>query len=250
MAGPLSVHAAAVAFQNPATATWGNWARNSPSTVHVAYDVFANPAGFGVSPVLPDSTPDKAAFGVKATNGALLLTKKKNSSATPAAFITGSGNIYSFADVLDFDLILQPGSSHTSNLTGKPVTVALQLSILGSDLDFNSVKLLGQKWETKTLLSSGAAAGPGGTGTGVDNEYLFLWHLSSALAVYTFDFAARESSLSLDALTVDIGPTRVVAPPIVVPPVVTPPITTVPLPPALPGLLGAIALLALRRRAA
>ncbi|CAN0480840.1 unnamed protein product, partial [Phaeothamnion confervicola] len=152
---------------------------------------------------------------------------------TPAAFITGSGNIYSFSDVLDFDLIVQPGTAHTA-LGSRPITVALQLSVLGSDLDFSSVKLLGQNWTSKTVLATGAASGPGGTGTGVDNEYLFIWQLSAALPVYTFDFSARDTSLSLEALSVDIGPARVVTvPPVVIPPVIVPPpATVVPLPPA------------------
>lgn len=240
---PASTLAATVAFQNPASATWGNWTRSTAGAIYVHYDVFGNPPGLGTTPVLPDQTPDKGKFGTSGTQGATLLTRKKGSTASPAAFITGSANIYSFSDVLDFDLIVQAGSAHTA-LGSQSITVALQLAVLGADIDHASVKLLGQSWASRTLLASGSSSQPGGSGTGVDNEYLYLWNLTAALPVYTFDFAAIGTSLSLEAVAVDIGP----APNL--PPVVPPPISAVPLPAA--GLLLGGTLLAaplLRRRA-
>ena len=196
--------AANVAFQDPASASWGNWTRGSSGTLYVHWDRFRNEPNIGVSPVLPDTTPDVAAHGL-AASGALLITGKKNSNATPAAFITGSGNIYSFADILDFDVIVNANAAHTK-LGMTPVTVALQLSVLGTDIDHGSVKLLGQSFDSRRTLNTGAASGPGGTGTGVDNEYLYLWQLPFASAVYVFEFAARDTSLSLDAIAIDIGP--------------------------------------------
>ncbi len=238
---PVTALAVTVAFQDPGPAAWGDWNRGTAGSVYVHYDAFGNPPPLGTAPVLPDTTPDKGNFGTL-TNGAILLTKKKGSTAAPAAFITGSANIYSFSDILDFDLIVQPTAAHTA-LGTHPITVALQVAVLGSDLDDTSVKLLGQTFSSKIVLHEGSASGPGGEGTGVDNEYLYLWHLNAASSVYTFDFAAVSTSLSLEAVAVDIGPAT-----IVVPPVEPPPTTPIPLP--APMLMLGAALMALSGRRA
>ncbi|MEQ8231725.1 MAG: hypothetical protein RLW61_05685 [Gammaproteobacteria bacterium] len=205
-----SVDAAAVAFQDPATAAWGDWTRGSAGSAYVHYDRFRNEPDIGVAPVLPDSTPDRGALGLAANNGSILVTGKKGSTAQPAAFITGSGNIYSFNDELAFQLVVSPASAHTA-LGVRPITAALQVSALGADIDHASVRLNGAAWSQRVTLATGNSSAPGGTdgGTGVDNEYLYLWELPVALGTYAFAFAAADTSLSLDAVAVDIGPQAV-----------------------------------------
>lgn len=200
--------AAAVAFQDPASAAWGDWARSSVGSVYVHYDRFRNQPDIGVAPVLPDTTPDRGALGLAGARGSLLVTGKKGSTAQPAAFITGGGNIYSFNDVLAFDLVLSPSASHTA-LGVRPITAALQISALGADIDHASVKLNGSAWSQRVTLATGHSSAPngsGGSGSGIDNEYLYLWELPVALGTYAFAFAAADTSLSLDAVAVDIGP--------------------------------------------
>ncbi|MEQ8661645.1 MAG: hypothetical protein RLW62_12590 [Gammaproteobacteria bacterium] len=205
-----AVDAAAVAFQDPASAAWGEWTRGSAGSVYVHYDRFRNEPDIGVAPVLPDTTPDRGALGLAAANGSLLITGRKGSSAPPSAFITGGGNIYSFNDVLAFQLLVSPAGAHAA-LGVRPITAALQVSVLGADLDHASVTLNGSTWSERVTLATGSSSAPGGSGgsgSGVDNEYLYLWKLPVALGTYAFAFAAADTSLSLDAVAIDIGPQR------------------------------------------
>src|SRR5262249_45060080 len=154
------------------------WTRNSAGSIFVGWDIF------GATSVFGDNTPDVGNFGtLGGAKAPILLTGKKGSQQAPQAFVTGSSNIYSFDDILAFSAIVQTNAAHQALGANAPITVALQLSILGSDIDDNSVKLFGQRFDTKTVLSTGSASGPSGQG-GVDNEYLYLWHLTGALPVY------------------------------------------------------------------
>jgi len=181
--------AAPTAFQNPATAAWGGWNRGDAGTLWAGWDVFNN---------LVDQTPDLGSFN---TDTAVVITN------SPGHFVTGGGNIYSFSNPGDFDAIFVPTSLGTGLFN-----VAVQISVLGTDLDAASVLLNGLSWTSRTVLdtgTSGAPAGSGGTGTGVDNEYLFVWENVSRVTtqdIFGLEFNALSSSMSLDALTIDVGP--------------------------------------------
>lgn len=219
--------AASTSFQSPDTATWGDWRRGDAGSLYVHWERFDAFLPIGFPSALPDSTPDRARIGVRS---ATLIPNN------PGAFITGSGaggNVYSFGDINDFDVIVQP----VDGFPLSPLTVALQVSVVGTDFDDASIKLNGAGFTSKTVLATGSAAAPGGvggTGNGVDNEYLYLWQnvqrVSTAVPFF-FDLRALGTSNSLDALAIDIGPVAL-AP--------TPPDTPAPVP--LPGPLGLLAL--------
>jgi len=212
----LNAHAASTSFQSPNTAAWGNWTRGTTGSLYVHWEEFDAYLKPGFPSALPDSKPDRGNFGAKSA------TVIPNNAG---AFITGSGaggNIYSFADINDFDVIVVANNG----LASGPLTVALQVSVLGVDLADSSIKLNGVGYTSRSVLATGSSSAPGGSGgsgTGVDNEYLYLWQnvqLPPA-SLFLFDLRAVATSNSLDALSIDIGPMKtVVNPP---PPVVNPP---------------------------
>lgn len=207
--------ALSTAFQTPQNADWGGWTRGAAGTIFAGWEEFDSfvPVGFPVA--LPDSTPDKGSSGAKQ---AVLIPNNGG------AFVTGSGaggSIYSFSDINDFDVILLPKTNQPLG----PVTVALQVSVVGTDLNHNTIKLNGHKWAERRTLATGTSSAPGGSGgsgSGVDNEYLYLWFdVPRVLAAepYAFDLRAAGTSNSLDALYVDIGtaPMRPPSPPVPTP---------------------------------
>lgn len=232
-------HAAAIAFQDPATANWGGWSRGQTGSVSVAWEKFDSCVMNGVCVALPDRSPDVGNLGTVPGRSVIIPNN-------PGAFITGSGlggNIYSFGDIPDFDVIIQPAATHLPPV-GKIgyVTVALQLAILGVDLNDSTVKLNGLTYSSKTVLKQKTTtAGQGG----IDNEYLYLWANLVASPVYVFDFTAARSSLSLDHVAIDVGPYRLVQTPPITP---IPPVGQVPLPAAGWLLISGLGLLGSFRR--
>lgn len=176
------------AFQDSSTASWGGWTRGDANTSFVYWDHIGGPDVLDIV----DDSPDGGNFG---TNFAQLV------SNNAGAFVTGSGaggNIYSFSDTPDFTIDLDTDYAAPAS----PVTVALQMKILGTDLDASSVKLGGLAWDSTQTLFSGQAGGPFG---GAELEYLFIWTNVAADVAYQLDFLAQGSSMSLDEVSVDIG---------------------------------------------
>ena len=175
-------------FQDSNTASWGGWAHGDANTSFVHWDHIGGPDVLA----LVDDTPDAGNIG---TSFAQLAPNNAG------AFVTGSGaggNIYSFSDTPDFTVDID--TDYAAPAT--PVTVALQLKILGTDLDASSVKLGGLAWDSTETLFSGQAGGPFG---GAELEYLFVWNNVAADVAYQLDFLAQGSSMSLDEVSVDIG---------------------------------------------
>lgn len=227
-----TTYAASTHFQNPGTASWGEWQRSDPSSIYVHWEEFdAFVDGSGGTSVLPDTAPDIANIG---SDFSVLIANNTGS------FITGggaSGNIYSFSDTADFSIAIDSSSAH-ENLPPGDMRVALQVAFAGTEIDDSSVKLLGSfPFTQKIVLVQADASGEFG---GVQNEYLYLWDLEYnnplplPLAAFSIDFKAEGSSLSLDAVAIDIGPVST--------------ISSVPLPPAFLLALPCIAGLARMRR--
>lgn len=178
-----------IAFQDPATAAWGGWSRGDASTSYVHWAHIDS---------LSDESPDAGNLGTSfaglyANNG--------------GAFLTGGGaggNVYSFSDTPDFSVEFE-----TDYAAPSTVTVALQLKILGTDLDSSQVTLGGMAWDSTETLFSGSAGGPFG---GASKEYLFVWENVSGDTDYYLDFTATGSSMSLDEVSVDIAPSAVPLP--------------------------------------
>lgn len=193
--------AASTSFQDPGTSSWGGWNRGDAGTVYVHWEEYGDTDGM-TNDFTPDAGFSGAALGHHLTNN-------------PGGFITGGGlggNIYSFSDTPDFTTYTQPAGPITPGVGGA-VTVALQIANLGTDLDLSSVELMvggvGVAADSVTTLFSGSAGGPFG---GAVFERLFLWTLASDIGFYQFDYNALGSSLSLDALSIDIGPAAVPIP--------------------------------------
>ena len=221
--------AGAVAFQDPATASWGGWSIGDAETSHGYWDVITQDNA-GASFIF-DGAPDNGDFN----NSSAVL-----SANNPGAFVTGGGlggNVYSFSDTPSFNLDINPSYSFADAGT---VTVALQLKVLGTLLDFASVDLGGLAASSATTTHTGTAGGPFG---GAAEEYLFVWEDVVASTAYSLNFAALGSSMSLDEVQFDIGG-YVKDAVIVIPP------NAVPVPAALlmfgPALLG---FMGLRRKA-
>ena len=151
-----------------------------PGSIHARWDVFTNPFG------PPGNLPDGTTIGSGATS---TITQ-----TVEGAFIAGSGNIYSFGSVNDFDLVID-----SSDLSGPVTTVAVQFKTLGTELDYDSILLDGL---TPTFTEELFRQELGGFG-GFDVEYLAIWRLGQALTSYQVDFTAAGSSLSLDEVRVD-----------------------------------------------
>lgn len=226
LAAATNAPAAATNFQSPATASWGGWQRGAAGTLYVHWEQFDSFLPFGFPSALPDATPDRGNVGARS---AVLIPNN------PGAFVTGGGaggNIYSFGDINDFDVIVRPVDGFPLG----PVTVALQVSVLGVDFDDASIRLNGEAFSSKQVLSTGSSSAPGGMGGGIDNDTLYLWQnvqRVNAAVPFFFDLRALGTSNSLDALAIDIGPWA--APP----GTPTPPSTPAPVP--LPAPLGLFA---------
>jgi hypothetical protein len=180
-------------FQDPATAGWDGftWTRGAPGTLFAGWDVFDS---------ISDRTPD---LGQHNTSTALFM------ATSPATFLTGSRNLYSFSTMTEFNALIVPQA-----LDPGLYTVAVQIAVLGRSIDPASLTLNGQPWTSRRVLRSGTAALPpghvdtGGMG-GVDNEYLFLWsgfERQTARDIFSFDLRGAGTSNSLAAFSVDVGP--------------------------------------------
>ncbi|MGE3773337.1 MAG: VPLPA-CTERM sorting domain-containing protein [Gammaproteobacteria bacterium] len=177
---------AQAAFENPATASWGGWTRGDAGTIYHEWAVFSDegPAGG----VIVDTTPEVGSIGP---------APHSHTENSGNAFLTGGGNIYSFSAATDFTVDIGGTAA-----AGQPTRVALQIRTLGTELDYDTVTLNGAAWDSKVELGRVALGGMGGA----DVETLFLWTLTDSLASYVFDFNSSESSMSLDALSVDVAP--------------------------------------------
>lgn len=96
-----------------------------------------------------------------------------------------------------------------NGLASGPLTVALQVSVLGVDLADSSIKLNGVGYTSRSVLATGSSSAPGGSGgsgTGVDNEYLYLWqNVQPPASLFLFDLRAVATSNSLDVLSIPSG---------------------------------------------
>ncbi|MEM7401338.1 MAG: hypothetical protein AAF304_05250 [Pseudomonadota bacterium] len=195
----VPAYAVSASFQDPATASWGSWNRGDTGTVYVHWEEFDDcTPGIPFCLANPDTVPDEGNFGASTSVVDPL---------DPTAFVTGSGaggNIYTFSGVQDFDVTVTP----ISPISGPEIRIALQIAILGTDIDESTIMLNGIGFDSRTTLETQP---PNPQFGGVDNEYLYLWTLTDGVDYtgsvnnFLFDLTASGSSLSLDALAVDIA---------------------------------------------
>lgn len=188
------------AFLDPATAAWGGWTRGAPGTLYAGWNVFTDDA----NPGIVDNTPDVLAstlIGGGTTAGPNLASIgpgpfSVTEAGTPGTFLTGGGNIYNFGNATAFTVELG------GETLASPMRVALQVRTQGTELDYDNVQVNGTLAASRTELARAALGGFGGAIV----DTLFIWTLAAGVDRYTFTLDAAGSSLSLDALTVDVAP--------------------------------------------
>ena len=159
--------------------TW----RGTANTEAGYWEVFTVAAG------APGNLADRAG----STTGAGLTQNN------PTSFLTGSGNIYNPAGLSDFTL-----TDSTPFTLG---TVLLQTRSIGSELDYNSISFSYTdvngvhtvaplfRFETDRSIVPGM---------GANVSSLWQWDLTGlGVTDYTITFAAADTSLSFDSLTLD-----------------------------------------------
>jgi len=205
----LAATTAQAAFQDPSNAPWGEWSRSDPGVAYAGWNFFADETPIEVDAVIVDSSPDVAGntligggSGSGSAATSLGFASTKSTETTGGAFITGGGNIYSPSVATAFDLDLALASAATA-----PLRVALQTRTLGSELDYAGMRLNGLAADSTTELERIALGGFGGSQV----DTLFVWTLQAGVSALEFAFAAVESSVSFDALTVDVAPVPIPA---------------------------------------
>lgn len=157
--------------------------RGSTGSESGYWETFTVPSG------APGNLPDQPG----ATTDAVLT------QSNPAAFLTGSGNIYNPSSINSFTL-----ADSTSFTLG---TVVLQTRSVGSEIDYNSVTLNytdgagAHSLASLPRLELDRVTVPG---LGANVSSLWQWDLTGlGVSSYSISFAAAESSLSFDSLTLD-----------------------------------------------
>ena len=126
---------------------------------------------------------------------------------TSSAFITSSGNIYSFQSATAFQL---------NDSAAFPIqNVFLQISALGSEIDLEEVRLVttDATGDTRVIAASQSFVISqdelGGERGGLGTTYALQWNLSEApiSTSYSILFESVESSLSLDQVSLDTSAT-------------------------------------------
>ncbi|MGC4060332.1 MAG: PEP-CTERM sorting domain-containing protein [Aquabacterium sp.] len=169
-----------------------SWTNASSGTLYAEWNWFTDDSA---SAGIQDFTPDVGSFGTS-------LAHVYETSGT--AFITGGGNIYSFAAPTSFTSVL----GDASGVAAGARTLALRISTIGN-LPLPTATLNGVNAQAIEVYSgdSGSAFG------GAEKEYLWLWTGVTPAANYTFQFNAAESSMSLDQVALYAGPAAVAAVP-------------------------------------
>ena len=164
-----------------------NW-RNSPESEHAHWDRFTSAHS---APNAPDVASDSPTNDAKITG------------ITSSAFLTSSGNIYSFQSATSFQL---------ADSTNFPIrTVFLQLATAGSEIDSSSVRLFttSGSGESQIILPTSALVlnqdTLDGEFGGLGTTHAFQWDLSDSPVSgnYRIIFSAAESSMSLDQVSLD-----------------------------------------------
>ncbi len=176
---------AAFVVPNSATSPFEDWSRNAADSSYAEWNTFTVPVG------APGNAPDVGSFGPSGAN----LVQNATS-----AFLTSSGNIYSFAEPTDFDITL-PNYGYG---TGYSTRVVAQVATLGSPLLQSSLSLSyfdGSQTQLAPLTSATVVSTPG---QGTNDEWMIVWDVPSYNPLsFSLEFKASGSSMSFDRLAVD-----------------------------------------------
>lgn len=170
----------------PATAATNNFVvpsfRGQADSQHGYWEVFS----------VAYDAPGNAADQTGSTSGA-----RVTQILTSAAFVTGSGNIYSPSEPTAFTL-----TDATPFTLG---TVVLQVRTLGSELAYDAVRLSYDDGSgTRNLAPLFRTELDRGTILGASVSSLWQWDVQGlGITAYSVSFGTPESSLSLDSITLD-----------------------------------------------
>lgn len=188
------------AFQDPSVAPWGGWTRGDPGTLYAGWNVFSDEADPGIVDRTPDVLASFLIGGGTAAGPAVAAIGPGPFTTTEAGtfgtFVTGGGNIYNFALATAFTVEIGASAAAT------PMRLALQVRTQGTELAYGNVRVNGELADSRDELGRSSLGGFGGALV----DSLFVWTLDGGADRYAFTFEAAGSSLSLDALTVDIAP--------------------------------------------
>lgn len=193
-----------ISFPTHAAFVIPDWERGSEGSAYLEWESF-NSRNSNIQ-----TTPDVGSLNFDST----ILSEHIGT-----AFVTSSGNLYSFSTGQEYTLEVKPNSNGPSSST-QSVYVMLQLSTWSRPVDIASVTL-GGKTGTATELYTGNSTHPV-FGNFTAYEYLFEWNVD-ATDSYKFAWNMPLTSTSLDAIVLDM--------------------TAVPLPATVPLILSGIVLL-------
>ncbi|QDU57642.1 hypothetical protein [Aeoliella mucimassa] len=184
---PASVQALGI---TPDAEDWpfGNWSRSDANSSYAAWDMFTSAEG-------GDNLPDVGQHNAAEANVV-------ETSDPAVAFLTSSGNIYSFSAATDFDVTM-PAIDLGA---GASTSVVLQVVTQGSELDYSSVRLSYDDGDQGITPDSTAELGRielGGFG-GELVTTLFAWDLDGvSTSSFLLEFNASAESMSLDEVILD-----------------------------------------------
>jgi len=177
------------------TLPFQDWTRATPNSVYAQWEQFTVPFGGA------GNAPDVGSYPTSGSpSGSAALIYGNESSA----FLTGGGNIYSFAAATDFTAIVPS----YGNGAGWNTRFVAQLRTLGNLLDLDSVQLTySDGTDNHTVapiyydeLYTEAQGGFGGALV----DHLFVFDINGYDPSSAFlDFNATSSSMSLDRVAID-----------------------------------------------
>lgn len=182
-------HAVPTSFVAPngTTSPFEDWTLGDANSVHAQWEVFTD--AYSTPGNLPDVAGSYPAAGSPSGAAAVVIGN------TSSAFLTGGGNIYSFAAPTSFTVTV-PNYGLGAGWNSRFVA---QIQNQGSPLDFSSV-LLSYDGGNQLLpydYTNELVGNP-------TPENLFAWDLAGFNpSTFTLTFNASASSMSLDALAVD-----------------------------------------------
>ncbi len=165
------------------------WTRGvTANSTYQEWDVFTSTT---IDP--PLNAPDVGSYSLPA-----LPAIHDVSDASGASFLTGGGNIYSFSTPLDVDIVLPNFAS-----VGGWTTITLQTVTQGEVMDLDSLRIVLDSVAYTPVDNALLYTVPLGGFGGVQEDRWFEFHLPGNAALYTIEFSAAGSSLSLDKIAVD-----------------------------------------------
>ncbi|WP_254508784.1 cadherin domain-containing protein [Anatilimnocola floriformis] len=192
-------------FIAPTTAN-GAWdrptaANPNPNATYQGWEVFATTGG----PNAPGATLPGPAFGGSTgdswapINPGGTANAFDTTAATDGAFVTGGGNIYSPTGVVTPRIVVPNNIDGVAgNNANGYTTILVQVKNGGTELNPDSIFLNGTVSPTEYALIART-----GSGMGASDTWAFEFVVPGNADQYTIDFAARESSFSLDRVSVD-----------------------------------------------